>query len=69
MSRVKMLIRGNLKCKNIAGGGKQGLVIFANENEYDISEAVVIEGDVYTDSIVCDGLTLITGDVIIDKEV
>lgn len=69
MEKVTLLIRGNLICKEILlGGGKSDLVTCANENDYDISEAIVVDGDVNLGVVACSGIILVTGDVILNKK-
>ena len=43
------------------GGGKPDIISLANESEYDLSETIIIEGDVTIDSLQIDGLALVTG--------
>lgn len=68
MNKANLVIKGNLVCKNIitTGGGLQNDVIsFANLDDFDISEAVIIEDNLVINStICCNGLVLITGDII-----
>lgn len=60
MEKVSLLIKGNLQCKNILRGGN--FVFLAKESDYDLSECVIIEGDLITESdIKADGLVLVTG--------
>lgn len=61
MGKASLLIRGNLGCKNILPGGGN-FVFLAKESDYDLSECVIIEGDLITESdIKADGLVLVTG--------
>lgn len=60
MKKASLLIKGNLQCKNIYGGGN--FVFLAKESDYDLSECVIIEGDLITDDdISAHGLVLVTG--------
>ena len=63
MKKASLLIKGNLQCKNIlraSGGGN--FVFLAKESDYDLSECVIIEGDLITDDdISAHGLVLVTG--------
>lgn len=60
MEKASLLIRGNLGCKNILPGGN--FVFLAKESDYDLSECVIIEGDLITDDdISAHGLVLVTG--------
>lgn len=61
MEKASLLIRGNLGCKNILQGGGN-FVFLAKESDYDLSECVIIEGDLITDDdISAHGLVLVTG--------
>ena len=66
MNKANLVIKGNLVYKDIitTGGGSQNDVIcFANLDDFDISEAVIIEDNLVINStICCNGLVLITGD-------
>lgn len=69
MKKAKLLIRGNLICKEtLIGGGKNDLIIYADESEFDISEAVVMDGNVTIDILACNGIVLVTGAVLVKKE-
>lgn len=60
MKKASLLIKGNLQCKNILRGGN--FVFLAKESDYDLSECVIIEGDLITDDdISAHGLVLVTG--------
>lgn len=60
MKKASLLIKGNLQCKNILRGGD--FVFLAKESDYDLSECVIIEGDLITDDdISAHGLVLVTG--------
>lgn len=59
MKKASLLIKGNLQCKNILRGD---FVFLAKESDYDLSECVIIEGDLITDDdISAHGLVLVTG--------
>lgn len=61
MKKASLLIKGNLQCKNILRGGGN-FVFLAKESDYDLSECVIIEGDLITDDdIIAHGLVLVTG--------
>lgn len=61
MKKASLLIKGNLQCKNILRGGSN-FVFLAKESDYDLSECVIIEGDLITDDdISAHGLVLVTG--------
>lgn len=61
MKKASLLIKGNLQCKNILQGGGN-FVFLAKESDYDLSECVIIEGDLITDDdISAHGLVLVTG--------
>lgn len=61
MKKASLLIKGNLQCKNILRGG-DNFVFLAKESDYDLSECVIIEGDLITDDdISAHGLVLVTG--------
>lgn len=61
MKKASLLIKGNLQCKNILRGGGN-FVFLAKESDYDLSECVIIEGDLITDDdISAHGLVLVTG--------
>lgn len=67
MNKANLVIKGNLVCKNIitTGGLQNDVISFANLDDFDISEAVIIEDDLVINStICCNGLVLITGDII-----
>ena len=69
--KPKLLIRGNLlitKCLQMLTGGKLDIISLANESEYDLSETIIIEGDVTIDSLQIDGLALVTGGFTILRE-
>lgn len=69
MKKVNLFIKGNLGCKEILlGGGKSDLISHADEEEYDIENATIIEGDVTFDSLVCNGIVAVAGDVIYKME-
>ena len=60
MKKASLLIKGNLQCRNILRGGN--FVFLAKESDYDLSECVIIEGDLITDDdINAHGLVLVTG--------
>lgn len=62
MKKASLLIKGNLQCKNILRGGGGNFVFLAKESDYDLSECVIIEGDLITDDdISAHGLVLVTG--------
>lgn len=69
MNKANLVIKGNLVCKDIitTGGGEfqNDVISFANLDDFDISEAVIIEDNLVINStICCNGLVLITGDII-----
>lgn len=66
MEKVNLIIKGNLLILRGRGNIYCGV---DNLNDYDITSAIIIEGDVTCDSITANSLTLVTGNVtFINKE-
>lgn len=66
MKKVNLIIKGNLL---LSTGGGNIYCGVDNLNDYDITSAIIIEGDITCDSITANSLTLVTGNIIfIDKE-
>lgn len=66
MEKVNLLIKGNLF---LATGGGRIYGGVDNLNDYDLTSAIIIEGNITCDSIDSNGLTLVTGSItFIDKE-
>lgn len=60
MEKVNLLIKGNLFLTT--GGGRIYCGI-DNLNDYDLTSAIIIEGNITCDSIDSNGLTLVTGSI------
>lgn len=61
MEKVNLLIKGNLFLTTGGGGRIYGGI--DNLNGYDLTSAIIIEGNITCDSIDSNGLTLVTGSI------
>lgn len=72
--QVNLYIRGNLICSCISascGGGGELLSLCGNEDltGFDISRAIIIDGDVHVESFNTGGMTVVVLGNIVAKEV
>ena len=70
MKKVDLVIKGNLFAEKVAGGGEIPLNVSTldDPNQYDLKNAIIIEGDLDITSLTGCGVVVCTGAVTVRKK-